>query len=214
MASPAQITASRVNGALSRGPVTSEGKSISSRNSLKLGLYSEAVIIPGEDPADLDELTAEYYAHYNPIGPAETELLDQAIQAQWMKRRYFRIEAAVINYRASSHPEPEHAVGAAYDDDHKHGNALNRIFRRQQAAARDWREALQLLERHQLRRREQEAEAEPELDAEDDLQARPETFEMETESEPSITRPGSFRTPLNATPRVPVQAPENLALRL
>jgi len=214
MASPAQITASRANGALSRGPLTSEGKSISSRNSLKLGIYSEALIIPGEDPADLNQLAAEYRDHYQPVGPAENELLDQAIQAQWMKRRYFRIEAAFINYRAASHPDPEHAVGAAYDDDHKHGNTLNRIFRRQQAAARDWREALQLLERHQGRRRQQEAEAESEMEAdtgsEDDDLAGPEALE----TAPSDHRSGSFRAAFQTPHRQPVTAPENLALHL
>jgi len=209
MASPAQITASRANGALSHGPVTSEGKSISSRNSLKLGLYSEALIIPGENPEDLDQLAADYRHHYQPVGPAEIGLLDQAILAEWMQRRYFRIEAAVINHRAASHPDPEHAVGAAYDDDHKHGNTLNRLFRRQQAALRDWREALQLFERRQAHRRREEEEAGA-LDAEADLDSDPETAEMESprraaQFPDSATRrptPGSFR------------APENLALRL
>jgi hypothetical protein len=212
MASPAQITASRANGALSHGPVTSDGKSISSRNSLKLGLYSEALIIPGEDPEDFEQLSAEYHAHYQPVGPAETSLLNQAIVAQWMQRRYFRIEAAVINFRAASHPDPELAVGAAYDDDHKHGNTLNRLFRRQQAASRDWREALQLLERHQGRRRQQEAEAEMEAatDLEIDDPAGLEALEVEPSELPS----GSFRAAFQTLHRQPVSAPENLALRL
>jgi len=212
MASPAQITASRANGALSHGPVTSEGKSISSRNSLKLGIYSEALIIPGENLEDFEQLAAEYRDHYQPVGPAETGLLNQAVHAQWMQRRYFRIEAAVINYRASSHPDPEHAVGAAYDDDHKHGNTLNRIFRRQQAAARDWREALQLLERHRRGRLEREEEAETEMEDSGDENER-ETANMAGGIEPA-PRSGSFRTEPGAPQRRPAELRENLALRL
>ena len=206
MASPAQITASRANGALSHGPVTSDGKSISSRNSLKLGIYSETLIIPGENPDDFEQLSAEYHAHYQPVGPAETSLLNQAIVAQWMQRRYFRIEAAVINFRAASHPDPELAVGAAYDDDHKHGNTLNRLFRRQQAAAQDWREALRILENLQRRRHEQEEAEQAELEAAEDLET--------TETITSPVPLGSFRTPSAAPSRSPAELSENLALRL
>src|SRR3954447_14403145 len=149
MATLAQAAASRANGALSNGPRSVETKAISSRNSLKLGIDAQAMIIPGEDPAALDQLTAEYHDRFQPVGPVETAILQQAVRAQWLRDRYYRIETQVINMRAAAHPEPEHAVAAAFDQDAKCGNALQRLFRRQKAADQDWFRALQLLEQIQ-----------------------------------------------------------------
>jgi hypothetical protein len=208
MASPAQITASRANGALSHGPATSEGKAISSRNALKTGMYAEALIIPGEDPADFERLAAEYHDNYQPADPAEEGLLNQAIRAEWMQRRFIRIEAAVINYRMSTHPNPDVALGAAYDDDHKHGNTLHRLSRRREAALREWREALQILEKRQAIRRAREAEAR--LEAEMEEEFHPQVVERKIPSAPA----GSFRTAPAAPARRPADTPANLALRL
>ena len=87
MASPAQITASRANAQLSTGPRSVEGKAASSRNALKLGITAQSMIIPGEDPAALDQLTADYRQQFQPVGPVETALLETIIRAQWMQLR-------------------------------------------------------------------------------------------------------------------------------
>jgi len=52
--SDAQIEASRINGALSRGPVTEEGKASSSRNATRHGLLSNTILIAGESRTDFD----------------------------------------------------------------------------------------------------------------------------------------------------------------
>jgi len=158
MGTPAQAAASRANGALSHGPRSAEGRATSSRNSLKLGIDAQAMIIPGEDPADLDRLTAEYHDRYQPVGPIESAVLKEAIRAQWLRDRYYRIETDVISMRAAAHTETEHSVGAAFDQDARSGNTLQRLFRRQQAAGNDWRSNLQLLEQLQVRRRNAELE--------------------------------------------------------
>ena len=208
MASPAQITASRANGALSHGPVTSEGKANSSQNSLKLGVYSEALIIPGEAPADLDRLAAEYRAYYRPIGPEEEAFLEDAVRARWMKLRYFRLEAAVINFRAESNPEPEHAVAAALDQDRKCGNTLQRLFRRREAAHREWAEAVASLKACQIQRRQWEQEAQSDADEEADFQRDLAATKAESR------RLGSFRAEPQTPPRHTADKPENLALGL
>jgi len=210
MASPAQLTASRVNGALSHGPVTSEGKAISSQNALKLGVYSEALIIPGEDPADLGQLAAEYRAYYKPVGPEEEAFLEDAIRARWMKLRYFRLEAAVINFRVASNPETEseHAVAAALDQDRKFGNTLQRLYRRREAAHRDWAEAIASLKACQALRRQQESEAPAESDMVAELRREAAAIKAE------VTRLGSFRALPQTSSRRPADTPENLALRL
>jgi len=158
MGTPAQAAASRANGALSHGPRSAEGRATSSRNSLKLGIDAQAMIIPGEDPAELDRLTAEYHDRYQPVGPVESAVLKEAIRAHWLRDRYYRIENEVINMRAAAHTETEHAVGAAFDQDAKSGNTLQRLFRRQQTADNHWRSNLHLLEQLQGCRRSAEYE--------------------------------------------------------
>src|SRR5215471_2304271 len=71
MRTPKQAAASRANGAKSRGPVTPEGKAISSRNALKYGLYAESHIIPGEDSTDFDALVESFHQLYGPSKPSK-----------------------------------------------------------------------------------------------------------------------------------------------
>ena len=74
MATPAQITANRANAHFSTGPRSVEGKAASSRNSLKLGLTAQSLIIPGEDPAEFDQFIAGHEQKFQPVGPVEEEL--------------------------------------------------------------------------------------------------------------------------------------------
>jgi hypothetical protein len=49
MSTERQIEANRLNGSLSSGPTTPAGKAVASQNSLKHGLLSREVLLPGED---------------------------------------------------------------------------------------------------------------------------------------------------------------------
>ena len=138
MASIAQVTANRANAQLSTGPRSVEGKTASSRNATKLGIYSEALIIPGENPAELEALAAEYEACYRPVGPIESALIEKAVRAQWMERRYARLEAEVLRIRAAEQKDSPDPMGAALIHDARNGNVLGRIHRKQQAAHREW----------------------------------------------------------------------------
>src|SRR5947209_7207406 len=145
MASPAQYTANRANALLSTGPRSVEGKAGSARNSTKLGIYSQAEIIPGEDAAELDALAADYERVYLPAGPVEASLVERAVRAQWTERRCARLEAEVLRVRAAEFKDSPDPIGAAAIYDSEHGNTLAKIFRRQQAARRDWLATLHVL---------------------------------------------------------------------
>ena len=200
MATSAQIIANRANAQLSTGPRSVEGKAASSRNSFKLGITAQAMIIPGEDPAELDQLAAEYEQQFQPAGPIEAALLQTAIRAQWMQQRYSRIEAAVINAGIAAMKDTEHPLGAAVARDATSGDTLHKIFRRQQAAQRDWYRALETLERLQAYRRR--AESQPQTLARQSESASPDPARVRFDSAPHpSTRP------------VP-ESPVNLALRL
>jgi hypothetical protein len=158
MATSAQIDANRANAQLSTGPRSVEGKAAASRNSFKLGITAQSMIIPGEDPAELDLLTAEYEQQFQPVGPIETDLLQTVVRAVWMRRRYDRIEAAVITSRMAALKDAEHPLGAVFAQDSERGDTLAKIFRRQQAAQRDWYRAIDALRALQAQRRRSEAQ--------------------------------------------------------
>ena len=197
MATPAQIAASHANGQLSKGPTSAEGKAVSSRNALKLGISAQSMIIPGEDPAELDHLTAEYEEHFLPVGPVEAALVQTIVRAQWMQRRCDRIEAQFLNSRvAALEGQTAHPLGAAVAQDSEKGNTLQKIFRRRQAAQRDWYTAVEALTQLQAQRHRAEEKAATRA-------AHP--------SSPSRVR---FDSPQQPIDRPVPEPPANLALRL
>jgi hypothetical protein len=198
MATPAQVTANNTNAQRSTGPRSVEGKAASSRNSLKLGLHAQSMIIPGEEIADLEELVAAHEQKFQPVGPVEAELLETVIRSAWMKRRYARIESEYLSARIAALPEgTEYPLGAVMVQDAANGNTMQKIFRRQQAAQRDWYKAIETLTRLQASRRHAEIEA--------------------AMCVPAMTPPPNrvrFDTPPQPAPRPSAEPPVNLALRL
>ena len=71
----AQILANQANAELSTGPVTGEGKAVSSINNLRLGFRSQTVILPGEDPAEYESLLDELTSHHEPSDLTERRLV-------------------------------------------------------------------------------------------------------------------------------------------
>ena len=95
MRTEAQIAANRRNAKKSTGPRTQAGKSASSANAVKSGLYAKSLIIRDEDPAELTRLAAEYYDEFRPATPRERDLVDGLVYNQWLIRRLRRTEADI-----------------------------------------------------------------------------------------------------------------------
>src|SRR5437899_1816255 len=99
MPTQAQLNANRLNAQKSTGPITPEGKAASSLIAHKSGIDSWSYIIPGEDPAELEALTAAFVVHFHPADPIQLSLVDTLIAAEWTQRRLRRIEAQLWNYQ-------------------------------------------------------------------------------------------------------------------
>ena len=93
MSSQAQIAANRRNAQQSTGPRTGAGKSASRLNAMKSGLYADTLVIRGETPEALAQLTAEYYAEFRPVTPRQRDLVDTLVHNQWLIRRLRLTEA-------------------------------------------------------------------------------------------------------------------------
>src|SRR5256885_6343027 len=99
MPTQTQINANRLNAQKSTGPTSPQGKAASSLNALKSGIDAWSHIIPGEDPAELEALTAVFVLHFQPADPVQLSLVDTLISAEWTQRRLRRIEAQLWNYQ-------------------------------------------------------------------------------------------------------------------
>ena len=71
------------NAELSTGPKTPEGKAIVSKNALKHGAYSQAVLVIGEDPAAFEALQAGMMESLRPVGLLEERLVERLSSLSW-----------------------------------------------------------------------------------------------------------------------------------
>jgi len=97
MASDKQIAANRRNAAKSTGPKTRKGKRLARMNALRHGLRAEQVMIPGEDPAELERLVQEIERYYQPVGPIEESLVQRIAFCFWRLRRLTLIETGMMH---------------------------------------------------------------------------------------------------------------------
>jgi hypothetical protein len=96
MSTPAQIEANRLNAQASTGPTSPEGKAKSSLNALSHGFYSKHLLLPDEDPAELELLRSSLIESYIPEDGAELLLVERVISSQWKLQRLNKLEAATI----------------------------------------------------------------------------------------------------------------------
>ncbi len=76
------------------GPKTEAGKRRSSMNAVKHGLYSAAVVLPGESMEEYEALLARYLDRFRPTSPDEEHLVHTLVNAEWRIRRLIHIQTA------------------------------------------------------------------------------------------------------------------------
>jgi hypothetical protein len=182
MTSQSQLTANQLNALKSTGPCSAEGKDVSRFNALKHGIDARSLAIPGEDPDELAALINDYLHQFRPDGPVEQMMVDTLIRADWHLRRYDRIESGLIA-RMLGDAGPNAALADLFGSAAPKSNPLPHLFRRRQAAQRDYFRALKELQRKQKERRQNE-EA-------DDSQAQPAPIGFDPHNRPATVPPAS-----------------------
>jgi hypothetical protein len=89
--------AARLNGAKSRGPITPEGKAVSSMNALRHGMCAKSLVLTNEDEAKFQLMRDGYLAHFQPFDEVELDLLEEIISARWRQRRIWGLETALLD---------------------------------------------------------------------------------------------------------------------
>ena len=97
MSSLRRIDSSRANGALSKGPLTPEGKERSSMNALRHGLLSATTVLQGESKDAFAELFEQYIQSFNPEIPVEMDMIEEMASAYWRMRRLWAIETRLMD---------------------------------------------------------------------------------------------------------------------
>ncbi len=92
MSTEARIESSRANGAKSRGPITPEGKAVSSRNAVRHGLMSSTILIDGELPERFETLLASHVAEFQPENETEMMLVENMAVCKWRQLRIWALE--------------------------------------------------------------------------------------------------------------------------
>jgi hypothetical protein len=96
MTSEKQILANRRNGQKSTGPRTELGKDKASANSIKHGLLCKDVLLPQEEPDELEELYQPLRAQLQPEGALEELMFERIVACAWRLRRLGRVEAGLF----------------------------------------------------------------------------------------------------------------------
>ena len=97
MMTQAKLDANRANAQKSTGPTTPEGKTNSSRNSFKHGLYSKQLVVGAEEAAELDALKAKLRAEHQPATETEEILVNELAEQFWRLRRARKYEASLLD---------------------------------------------------------------------------------------------------------------------
>lgn len=96
MTTPRKAAANRANALRSTGPKTPDGKAAASRNAIRHGILSRAVLMAGEDGLALNALRAELRAALEPVGAVEELLTDHLVSVVWRLRRAQGMESGVL----------------------------------------------------------------------------------------------------------------------
>jgi hypothetical protein len=159
---------SRVNGARSNGPVTEEGKTIASQNSLKHGLTSARVVLPHESQEEFDSLEASIVNRFKPYDEIERVLVHEMASALWRLSRIETMEAALFHKAFKQQQEllgpnadPNEVRIAAYAEVAE-SKGLRMLSRHQgqlrRAYEKAWKE-IEIIQEQRLQHAAQEAKA-------------------------------------------------------
>ena len=91
-----QIAANQKNALRSSGPTTREGKAVSRLNAVKHGLTATLSLLPGEDPAEFEQLVAGIRERFAPSDRLQDMLVMRAANLMWRLRRAGYFETSLV----------------------------------------------------------------------------------------------------------------------
>lgn len=151
-----QIEASRLNGAKSQGPVTPEGKAISSQNNLRHGILAKFILIDGESLELFHQFMQSLESTWQPVGPIESAFIETMALSEWRLSRLVGMQKAGIDSEISKQPDCDPATRAflAFTTMAEQSRVLDLMIRYESRCDRQYDRALTRLLAAQKRRKE------------------------------------------------------------
>ena len=107
MSSIRRIASSRINGALSKGPKTEEGKRRAALAHMRHGLLSKCVVVENESKELFDLVLTQHVEHFRPQNAVEEGMIEDIACAYWRLRRVMAIETSMLNKGVRTQPQAE-----------------------------------------------------------------------------------------------------------
>jgi hypothetical protein len=89
-----------------------KSKNAKNKNAIKHGVFTDAIIIPGEDRNEFKKLHGSLIQEWKPAGPTEHDTVSNLAKCIWRKRRLVRYrqnELSELQSRADTHQKDAHA---------------------------------------------------------------------------------------------------------
>jgi 23S rRNA G2069 N7-methylase RlmK/C1962 C5-methylase RlmI len=106
LASEKQIIANRIN-ARKGGVKTAAGKKAVRLNAVSYGIFSNEVLLPGEDAKLLSKLRENLITEFDPQGEMETIIVERIISSTWRLKRMLRSETMLSSYYLLENDDPK-----------------------------------------------------------------------------------------------------------
>jgi hypothetical protein len=97
MSTSAQHAANQANAKLSTGPMTQEGKAVSSRNNFRHGLSGQFILQGWENGDHYDDLLDGLRDEHQPATPTEALLVEKMAQHWWLAQRALHLQELTFN---------------------------------------------------------------------------------------------------------------------
>ena len=112
------------------GPRTELGKQRSSRNAIKHGIFSKAILLRRESRAEFDSLRTDLWEAVQPVGRFEELLVDKLASLSWRYRRFLLAETGEIRrqfleWSEDRSKEKDEIADSLRDDDCLRSNLHN-----------------------------------------------------------------------------------------
>jgi hypothetical protein len=209
-----KAAAARANGALSRGPITPEGKARSSQNALQHGLFATTVVLASEDPQEFRAILNDYCDYYQPVGRVEHDIIYQIAACVWRMRRAYAMETELLDKAAGAITYARSATQQLVDgyfnvSDSAGAKNLDRLQARLDRTQSRLIHDFFLLRRRQLKPPVGTAEPEPETELEPESPAAPdpEPPSENLRNEPITPCVSNQSVPPELVPPLPVSEP-------
>jgi hypothetical protein len=107
MRTPAQQSASRANGALSRGPKTPEGKRRSAVKPFSRDLLAKITVVKKESRKGFQKMVRQHMLFFAPRNAVELVAVEEICSATWRLHRLRAIERKAIDLELDTQPSPD-----------------------------------------------------------------------------------------------------------